>query len=86
MINMNKHFYLVILILLLSFSTLAGQAVLSSNERILGRDIYSDFKSKSTFYYAPGKLRLATEMGGQPKFQLVQMRYTGTACYNYTHI
>src|SRR5690606_24768688 len=41
--------------------------------------VFPDFHDNSVFYYAPGELSLAYEPGGKPKFQLLEMRYTGSA-------
>lgn len=59
---------------------ISGQPVISSRQVIEGFEVYKDFKSPNLYYYAPGKLSLATETNGRPRFQLVEMRYTGTAC------
>lgn len=58
-----------------------GQPVASSKQQIGGLDVYQDFKNEKLFYYAPGKLNLAFESNGSPRFQMIQMRYTGTGVY-----
>lgn len=42
-------------------------------------EIYPDFKDRKVWYFAPGKLSLAAGPDGKPQFQLLEMRYTGTA-------
>lgn len=60
---------------------LYSQPVATSKQQIGELDIYHDFKDKTLFYYAPGKLNLALEKNGAPKFQMVEMRYTGTGVH-----
>ncbi|MEZ4824926.1 MAG: hypothetical protein R3C61_01330 [Bacteroidia bacterium] len=63
-----------------SFSLITAQPVISGKKVLEGFEIYPDFKVAGLYYYAPGILTLATESNGKPQFQLVEMRYTGTAC------
>lgn len=58
-----------------------AQPVLSSEQTIAGYKLYRDFKKPNLFYFAPGDLKLARETNGNPKFHLLEMRYTGTSCY-----
>ena len=53
----------------------------SSKQEIGSLSIYKDFKDPKLSYYAPGSLKLAYEKDGTPKFQLLEMRYTGTTAY-----
>lgn len=57
---------------------LSAQPVASSLQVVNGISLYRDFKKPSLFYYAPGNLSLAMEADGKPRFQLLEMRYTGT--------
>ncbi|MEK7257537.1 MAG: hypothetical protein AAB316_22470, partial [Bacteroidota bacterium] len=65
---------------ILAAASLPAQPVLRSVQTIDGRKVFQDLKQKNVFYLAPGNLRLATEGDGKPRFQLLEMRYTGTAC------
>ena len=76
-----KQTYLYIFLWMLP-AFLIAQPVLSTRQQIEGVDIYPDFKQEDVYYYAPAKLTLGTDPNGKPQFQLVQMRYTGTACAN----
>lgn len=70
--------YLFVLIALCSLNVASAQPKTSSKRSMEGLDIYQDFHKSDTYYYAPGKLHLATENDGEPRFRLVQLRYTGT--------
>jgi len=59
-----------------------GQPVASTKQEIGGLQIYSDYKKSKRFYYAPGDLQLASDPDGKPQFQLLEMRYTGSANYD----
>ena len=56
----------------------ASQALRSSLQTIAGVDVYRDVVREHRFYYLPGALSLGREGDGRPRFQLLQMRYTGT--------
>lgn len=72
---------LLIFLLIVTFvPILHAQPVISGKMVLEGFEIYPDFKVQNLYYYAPGKLALGTESNGKPQFQLVEMRYTGTAC------
>ncbi|MDX2249398.1 MAG: hypothetical protein SF052_21625 [Bacteroidia bacterium] len=71
------HLFLLITFFVLP---LLSQPVISAKQMLEGFEIYPDFKTPNVYYYAPGKLTLGTESNGRPQFQLVEMRYTGTAC------
>ena len=60
---------------------LHSQPVATSKRQIGELDLYQDFKDKTIFYFAPGKLDLAREKNGAPRFQMVEMRYTGTGVH-----
>ena len=65
---------------LIIVAAVSGQAQpVASSKQLLGEiEVYADFKNKNLFYYAPGNLALFVEPTDKPKFQLIQMRYTGT--------
>ncbi|TXF90270.1 hypothetical protein FUA23_07055 [Neolewinella aurantiaca] len=56
-----------------------AQPLLSSVKTIGGVEVYEDLEKPRHHYYLPGELKLAREENGRPQFQLLQMRYTGTA-------
>jgi hypothetical protein len=58
---------------------LSAQPLLSSVEKIEGVEVFQDMKRSNHHYYLPGELVLGREENGRPKFQMLQMRYTGTA-------
>ncbi|MFZ2899973.1 MAG: hypothetical protein WA004_15205 [Saprospiraceae bacterium] len=68
----------VFAIAILGVTGLHAQPVLPSKREVAGLSIYRDMNNKNLYYYAPGKLRMATDKFGKPGFQLVQLRYTGT--------
>lgn len=70
--------YVFIALILFSFPVLA-QPVAKPLLRYEQHTIYPDFKNENLYYYSPADLQLATESDGKPRFQLLQMRYTGTA-------
>ncbi len=55
-----------------------GQALRSSLQTIAGVEVYRDVAQEQRYYYLPGALSLASDEGGRPQFQLLQIRYTGT--------
>ena len=61
--------------------TSEAQPVGRSKREIGSLWIYNDFKQNNLFYYAPGNLKLAYEKDGKPRFQLLEMRYTGTSSH-----
>jgi len=46
---------------------------------INGLQVYPDQIKKNVFYYSPGTLIMATDNFGDPLFQFLQLRYSGTA-------
>jgi hypothetical protein len=66
-------------LVLLVCSTGVAQPVAHGKQEISGLELFGDFRNDNLFYYAPGKLKLALDPDGKPKFQLLEMRYTGTA-------
>ena len=71
---------LLLLLLLPAGSTaVSAQPALNGKREIAGVEVFRDLTQPRQFYYLPGKLALAHEQSGRPKFQLVQLRYTGTA-------
>ncbi|HLT71664.1 MAG TPA: hypothetical protein VKZ75_03400 [Cyclobacteriaceae bacterium] len=66
-------------ILLLAFHLCQAQPMARDQRQIMDVGVFPDFHDNSVFYYAPGELSLAYEPGGKPKFQLLEMRYTGSA-------
>ena len=72
---------ILLLVLLIHFQSVAGQPVKSMMRVIEGLEIFPDQRSPSVFYYAPGKLVLAADGEGKPRFQFIQMRYTGSGVY-----
>ena len=69
------------LILLFNFSPGDAQPVTSSKQTLENIEVYRDLKNRNLFYYAPGDLKLALEADDKPRFQLVEMRYTGSSAY-----
>lgn len=63
------------------WATLAAQPVISTRQVLEGVEVYADLKKSGLYYYAPSDLLLAKDANDKPIFQLVEMRYTGTACY-----
>ena len=70
--------YLLLMPTCFLWKDLGAQPVLPSKMEVAGLTVYKDLLKSNIYYYAPGKLRLATDKTGKPGFQLVQMRYTGT--------
>lgn len=56
-----------------------AQPKLSSVRLVEGVEVYDDLRLPNHYYFLPGVLELAREGNGRPKFQMLQMRYTGTA-------
>jgi hypothetical protein len=72
--------FIVAVALACTFASLLQAQPVANTKRTLGSlEIYQDFKNRNLFYYAPGNLTLAQEQNGKPRFQLLEMRYTGTA-------
>lgn len=65
-------------IILLNAPSLKGQPVLSSRFEMEGVHLFRDVKDADVIYHIPGRMGLAVDKSGRPKFQLLQMRYTGT--------
>ncbi len=59
-----------------------GQPVYDSKRMIDGVSLYKDQVDPHVFYYEPGKLRIKKLSDGTPDFQFLDMRYTGSKCYN----
>lgn len=68
-----------IVTLLFWVGAINAQPLLNSMQEVEGLTIYQDLEKSDLFYYAPNRLKLATETNGKPKFKLIQLRYTGTA-------
>lgn len=77
MLFLRTTFGLALLCLFVTSTT--AQPVLSSARDIAGVRVYDDLRNSRHHYYLPGKMELATEANGRPRFKLLQMRYTGTA-------
>lgn len=71
-----KYFVFVLLFFFAGQSQ--AQPQLSTEETIEGVKVFRDFKKVNTYYYAPGALKLALNTDGEPRFKLIQLRYTGT--------
>lgn len=69
------------LMLLFNFSSGDAQPVAISRKTVGNVEVYRDLKNRNLFYYAPGDLKLALEADGKPRFQLLEMRYTGSSAY-----
>ena len=67
--------------LLVVFFSAEAQPVVSSKQILDDVEVYRDLKRANLFYYAPGDLRHALHADGKPKFQLLEMRYTGSSAY-----
>ncbi len=76
-INIKK--YLALAIALVNTLMINAQPNLSTKKVIQDLTIYQDFLNKKLFYFAPGRIQLAKEASGKPKFSLLAMRYTGTS-------
>ncbi len=63
-------------------SLLFAQPDYDSKTAINGIHIYQDNTDPLLFYYEPGVLVLARNGNGKPDFQFLDMRYTGSKCYN----
>ncbi|WP_394993849.1 hypothetical protein [Emticicia sp.] len=72
-----------IVFVILFFQTFISKAQpdLSTKIIIEGKEIYRDFRKPNVYYLMPGKLQLANESDGKPKFFLIASRYTGTSVY-----
>ena len=77
-LKMQSRTNILILITLFLVTTITAQPLLSSKKEVADYMVYQDFKNSDLFYYAPGKLDLAKNPNGEPKFNLVSMRYTGS--------
>jgi hypothetical protein len=69
------------LMLLVNLSSGDAQPVASSKQIVENIEVYRDLKNMNLFYYAPGDLKLALEADDKPRFQLLEMRYTGSSAY-----
>jgi hypothetical protein len=75
---MKKIFFYIFFFSL--FQTTGGaQPLLSSKQTVLDRLVFKDAKVRNKYYYGPGKLSLSVDAQGKPVFQLLSLRYTGTA-------
>ncbi|MCC6280541.1 MAG: hypothetical protein IT262_08075 [Saprospiraceae bacterium] len=74
----NKYRFIVLLLLLAGYNTLAAQPLWSTKQQVGERVVFKDDKVRNKYYYGPGKLFLSTDRDGKPVFQLIAMRYTGT--------
>jgi hypothetical protein len=76
----NKMRMIVTTLLACWLTTTTWAQPIATPKRTIGDlEIYPDFKNRNLFYYAPGNLTLAQEQNGKPRFQLLEMRYTGTS-------
>ncbi|GGD11473.1 hypothetical protein [Hyunsoonleella pacifica] len=64
------------------FNLLSAQPEFGSREEIEGIVIFHDKTSPLLFYYEPGDLILDKTANGTPDFRFLDMRYTGTKCYD----
>jgi hypothetical protein len=77
---MNKFCYMIILVLM-GVLNLTAQPDFSSLLEINGIRCYRDINTPDIAYYAPGKLRIATNRDDKPDFNFIQTRYTGSYLY-----
>lgn len=79
MIGKRLGAFLIVIFTL--FGAIHSEAVplLGKPQEIEGVCVYPDSTSPSIFYYAPGKLSIATGIDGSPEVSFLQMRYMGTA-------
>jgi len=71
---------LLLFLSLLIFSySLPAQALISSAQTIEGIRVWQDMVHPNQYYYLPAGLELMKDKDGRPGFQMLQMRYTGTA-------
>ena len=76
-----KNIWLILHVIGLLSPYALSQPVFDTKQTIVGKQIYRDLVDSSLYYYPPNELTLARDDAGKPKFQLTQMRYTGSACY-----
>src|SRR5688500_13901883 len=74
-----KIFLFVSILLVVSYGQAQPTAI--AKQLLDDIEVYQDLKHNNLYYYAPGNLNLAFEADGKPKFQLVEMRYTGSSSY-----
>lgn len=63
-------------------NALFAQPDYTSKKAINGIQIFQDSTDPHLYYYEPGVLMLAQNGDGKPEFQFIDMRYTGSKCYN----
>ncbi|MDY8138118.1 hypothetical protein [Aquimarina sp. 2201CG5-10] len=73
---------IIFVFILCSFNLLLAQPEYSSKQLIEGIAIFHDKTDPLLFYYQPGDLILNHTDNGDPDFRFLDMRYTGSKCYN----
>ncbi|MFY7672029.1 hypothetical protein ACOSP6_13165 [Tenacibaculum sp. MEBiC06402] len=61
---------------------LFAQADFSSKQIIDGVAVFRDTSDPLLFYYEPGDLQINLEDNGKPNFKFLDLRYTGSKCYD----
>ena len=74
---------IIILIFLFNkIGLLRAQPIFNKKQIVNGITIFKDSADAQLFYYEPGELVLSRNDNGEPNFQFLDMRYTGSRCYN----
>lgn len=73
---------IIFVFILCSFNLLLAQPEYNSKQLIEGIVIFHDKADPLLFYYEPGDLVLSKTDNGDPDFRFLDMRYTGSKCYN----
>lgn len=73
---------IIFVFILCMFNLLSAQPEFGSREEIEGIVIFHDKANPLLFYYEPGDLTLDKTANGAPDFRFLDMRYTGTKCYD----
>ncbi len=73
---------MIFVFILCSFQLLVAQPEYKSKRLIEGIAIFNDMADPLLFYYEPGNLILNYTDNGAPDFRFLDMRYTGSKCYN----
>ncbi|WP_144801149.1 hypothetical protein [Maribacter sp. MAR_2009_72] len=63
-------------------SLLLAQPDITSRKKVNGTTVFQDMTDPFLYYYEPGELFLSHNTNDEPDFQFLDMRYTGSKCYN----
>lgn len=81
-ISLFLNIFTFIFLEICSINPAISQPEYNSMKKIEGIHIFLDKTDPFLYYYEPGDLILNTNENGEPDFQFLDMRYTGTKCYN----